>query len=127
MADRANLTIAALMAMAIGPAPSPLPRRKFLLRNYSETPRLRLARWASEPDYMPPAPTTVALEPQAECLQIVQERGALLRHRVTGDVRKVTVWGNGDVDFAIGNRTVRRPARKALDWLRNADAAGGAA
>lgn len=100
-----------------------------MLRNYAETSNLRRARWAPELEYPgpAPAPTSVALDPHAECLQIVQDRGALLRHRVTGDVRTVTVWGNGDVDFAIGSRTVRRPARKALDWLRNAESAGGAA
>lgn len=82
--------------------------------------RCYVSKEPSPPPSLPPMP------PLRECLQIVEQKGAELRHSHTGEVRTVRVWANGEVDFRIGNRTVRRSARRALDWLRNAEAAGGA-
>lgn len=111
MTPNGRASFAALLAMASVLQPAPVRMRR------SGAPAA--ARLSREPQ-------VPAMPPHAECLQIVQTRGAVLRHRVTGDVRGVTVWSDGAVDFAIGNRVVRRPARKALAWLRNAESVGGA-
>ena len=60
---------------------------------------------------------------EAECRKF---DGLKLRHRVTGNVRKVLCC-TGTVVFAdyTSGRGFTRDYRKALDWIRNADVVGG--
>lgn len=60
---------------------------------------------------------------RAECLKV---HGKRMRHRVTGDSRKVCVYFDAVVFVdCVTSRAFTRPHRKALDWIRNADVVGG--
>ena len=89
----------------------------------SDTPPPRHRAYTFDPANWPKTPAP-PIAPLRECLQIIEQKGSELRHRLTGDVRSVRVWQSGEVEFRIGTKTVRRTARRALDWLRNAEAVG---
>jgi len=56
---------------------------------------------------------------EAECRKF---DGKVMRHRYTGEDRKVVCFADG----VVFGRSVRgKPWRKALDWIRNADVVGG--
>ena len=60
------------------------------------------------------------IDHEAECRKF---DGKVMRHRYTGEDRKVVCFADGVV---FGRSARGKPWRKALDWIRNADVVGGA-